>query len=65
MRLRPRKAVRVVRSEKRGTKGREWGALGSPEGVSPEVGPEVNPEVGVDPELWLLPLTPRSSEGLR
>jgi hypothetical protein len=57
--LRPRRAVRVVRSEKRGTKGR--GALGSPEGSKEEV----NHEVGVDPELWLLPHAPRSSEGLR
>lgn len=55
----PRRAVRGVRSEKRGTKGKE--ALGSTEGFKEEV----NPEVDVDPELLRLPLTPRSSETLR
>lgn len=54
----PKKAVRGVRSEKSGTKGK--GALGSPEEFR-----EVNPEVGVNPELQLLPLTPWSSETLR
>lgn len=49
----PRRAVKGVKSERRGTKGK--GALGSPEGFKEEV----------NPELQRLPLTPRSSETLR